>query len=169
MTRLPRQAWVTHLSVKKLPQTASSVASLATEVTKSDLAATVARRLGLPRPAAEMIVDEVFTSITAALRRDECVYIRSFGSLLIRRYEPYLGRNPKTGTLVKVGRKRLPHFLVSEEMRSRVNKSQKPAIRIAHSGPGIGRKSTGITGVWESIQDLPLPETVEELAVRPEK
>jgi integration host factor subunit beta len=158
-----------HILVKKLPIRASFVASSPAEVTKSDLVATVARKKSLSLLAAEIIVEEIFASMAAALWRDECVHIRGFGSLVIRHYKPYLGRNPMTGAIVKVGRKRLPHFLVSEEMRSRVNRSQEPAIRIAHSGPGVGRKSTGITGVWESIEDLPVPETVEELAVTRDK
>jgi integration host factor subunit beta len=153
------------LRKKKLQKGSNFVASSAAEMTKSDLAVAVARRLGLSMITAEMIVDEIFTSIIAAFRRDECVYLRGFGSLMIRHYKPYVGRNPKTGAIVKIGRKRLPSFLVSEEMRRRVNKIQEPAVRIAHSGPGVGRKSSGVTGVWESVEDLPVPETVEEQAV----
>jgi integration host factor subunit beta len=138
---------------------------LAAEVTKSDLVAAVARKKSLSLLAAETIVDEIFASMATALRHDEGVYIRGFGSLMIRRYKPYVGRNPKTGAIVKVGRKRLPTFLVSEEMRRRVNKSQEPAARIAYSGPGAGRGSTGVTGVWESVEDLPVPETIEEQTV----
>ena len=122
-------------------------------MTTSELAAAVARKAGLPLFAAETVVNEIFASILAAFQRNEGVYIRRFGSLVIRHYKSYTGRNPKTGAIVHVRRKRLPIFLVSEEMRRRMNKSSKPAARIVHSGPGVPRKATGITGIWDSVRD----------------
>jgi integration host factor subunit beta len=135
---------------------------LAAEVTKSELAAAVAEKAGLPLFAAETVVDEIFDSIIAAFQRDEGVYIRRFGSLVIRHYRSYTGRNPKTGAIVHVRRKRLPIFLVSDEMRRRMNKISEPAARIVHSGPGVPRKSTSITGVWDSVEDDQPSEVIRE-------
>jgi integration host factor subunit beta len=135
----------------KLPTKPHFVASSATEVTKSDLAAAVAKRAGLPSFAAETIVDEIFASMVEAFQRNDDIYIRGFGSFLTRHYKGYLGRNPKTGAIVKVARKRLPVLVVSREMRERVNARHGPAAKIVHSGPGAPRKSVGITGEWDSI------------------
>jgi len=110
-------------------------------------------KTGLSLFAAQAVVDEIFDSIRAGFLRDESTYIRGFGSLMVRQYKPYTGRNPKTGAILKVPRKRLPVFAVSEEMRKRINKRHEPAARLVHSGPGVPRRSTGITGTWDCIED----------------
>jgi integration host factor subunit beta len=51
--------------------------------------------------------------------------IRGFGSFHLKRYEGYLGRNPKTGQQVQVQPKRLPVFKVSKELKERINQSAK--------------------------------------------
>jgi nucleoid DNA-binding protein len=134
-------------------------------MTKSDLVAVVARKAGVSLLAAETVVDEIFDAIAAAFQRDEGVYIRRFGSLVIRHYKPYAGRNPKTGAVVQVRCKRLPILLVSEEMRRRMNKGNEPLAKLVHTGPGAPRRSVGITGVWDCVDSDHEPRTTEADAV----
>jgi integration host factor subunit beta len=69
---------------------------------------------------AEVIVNEVFESLTQALVRGERIEIRGFGSFVVKQRQPREGRNPKTGALVSVHAKRVPFFRVGKELRLRV-------------------------------------------------
>jgi integration host factor subunit beta len=73
------------------------------------------------RRDAEVMVNTVFDSMTKALCRGERVEIRSFGSFVVKQRHAREGRNPKTGTVVAVGAKRVPFFKVGKELRLRVN------------------------------------------------
>jgi len=90
-------------------------------MTKSELVETVANKLKLPKGKAELIVNCVFDSMEASLKRGERIEIRGFGSFEIRNYKAYEGRNPRTGAKVQVRPKRLPFFKVGKELKERVN------------------------------------------------
>ncbi|HJZ86281.1 MAG TPA: HU family DNA-binding protein [Polyangia bacterium] len=97
-------------------------------MTKSDLIEAVANQLKLPKGKAELVVNCIFDSMEASLKRGERIEIRGFGSFEIRNYKSYEGRNPRTGDPVSVQPKRLPFFKVGKELKERVNESRnKPA------------------------------------------
>lgn len=96
-------------------------------MTKSELIETVANRLKLPKGKAELIVNCLFDSMEASLKRGERIEIRGFGSFEIRSYKSYEGRNPRTGTKVEVKPKRLPFFKVGKELKERVNNGRTRA------------------------------------------
>src|SRR5262249_28557871 len=73
------------------------------------------------RRDAEVIVNEVFDSLTQALVRGERIEIRGFGSFVVKQRQAREGRNPKTGALVPVHAKRVPFFKVGKELRLRVD------------------------------------------------
>ena len=58
-----------------------------------------------------------------ALRSDDKIEIRGFGSFRTRHREPRIGRNPKTGTRVEVPAKKIPYFKPSKELKDVVNNS----------------------------------------------
>jgi integration host factor subunit beta len=95
-------------------------------MTKSELIETVANKLKLPKGKAELIVNCVFDSMEASLKRGERIEIRGFGSFEIRNYKAYEGRNPRTGAKVNVKPKRLPFFKVGKELKERVNNGRAP-------------------------------------------
>ena len=96
-------------------------------MTKADLIDIVADRLKLPRGRAELLVGHIFDAMVDALRRDEGIEIRGFGSFSIRTYREYEGRNPRTGEAVHVKPKRLAFFKVGKELRERVNSGRNGA------------------------------------------
>jgi integration host factor subunit beta len=79
------------------------------------------RDLNLKR--AEVIVNKIYDAMTEALVQGNRVEIRGFGSFEVRNYEPYTGRNPKTGEEVSVAEKKAPFFKTGKELRERVNKT----------------------------------------------
>ena len=90
-------------------------------MTKADLITIIADKLKFPWPRAELLVDAVFDCLEQSIRRGEKIEIRGFGSFQVRSYRAYKGRNPRTGQVVAVRPKRLPHFKVSIELAGRIN------------------------------------------------
>jgi integration host factor subunit beta len=96
-------------------------------MTKADLIAVVAEKLKFPWARAELLVDQIFASMSDALMRSEGIEIRGFGSFTVREYRAYNGRNPRTGETVHVKPKRLAFFKVGKELRERVNEGRGSA------------------------------------------
>lgn len=88
---------------------------------KSDLIAALAKELDLPQRKCEEIVNMVFQTMTKALVDGDRIEIRGFGSFVVKEYEGYKGRNPKTGDRITVSPKKLPFFKTGKELRELVN------------------------------------------------
>jgi len=69
---------------------------------------------------AEGSVNIFFNSIKQALAAGDKVEIRGFGSFLLKSYNAYTGRNPKTGEKVFVPKKELPFFRAGKDLREKV-------------------------------------------------
>jgi integration host factor subunit beta len=69
----------------------------------------------------EVIVNEIFSSMTDSLKSGERIEIRGFGSFEVRERRPRIGRNPKSGQKVQVGKRKVPFFKVGKELRERIN------------------------------------------------
>jgi len=91
-------------------------------MTKSELVDIVAEvHDQITRREAEVVVSEVIDAITGALSAGERVELRGFGSFTVKKREPRVGRNPKTGESVRVPAKLVPHFKPGKELRERVD------------------------------------------------
>lgn len=89
---------------------------------KSDLIELLSKKLpNLATRDVEVIVNTIFESMTSVLQNGGRIEIRGFGSFEVRVRKPRLGRNPKTGSSVAVGERRVPFFKVGKELRERVN------------------------------------------------
>jgi integration host factor subunit beta len=88
---------------------------------KSELVEALANENGLTYKKAEEIVNLLFDSMAETLSDGGRIEIRGFGSFVVKDYKSYMGRNPKTGEMIKVRPKRLPFFKVGKELRERVN------------------------------------------------
>ena len=90
-------------------------------MTKSELIDIVASQTNITKSRAELVVNCIFSTMTEAMKREEGIEIRGFGSFTVRQYKPYNGRNPRTGEPVHVASKRLPFFKVGKELKEMVN------------------------------------------------
>ena len=88
---------------------------------KSQLIEALAKSENLAIKRAEEVVNAVFGDMEKALIKGERIEIRGFGSFKIKGYEGYQGRNPKTGEIINVSKKRLPFFKVGKELKERVD------------------------------------------------
>jgi integration host factor subunit beta len=92
---------------------------------KSQLIEALGQRIGLTQRKAEEVTNVVFGVLTDALRNNERIEVRGFGSFMVKEYGSYIGRNPKTGDSIQVPPKRLPFFKVGKELKKRVDYPQK--------------------------------------------
>ena len=89
---------------------------------KRELIEASAKEIGITLRDAEVFVNTLFNSMADTLAKGGRVKIRGFGSFKVKEYEPYSGRNPKTGEGIKVRSKKLPYFKLSSTMQKRMNK-----------------------------------------------
>lgn len=88
---------------------------------KSGLIEELARRENLTEKKATDVVNLIFKGFTEELKNNGRIEIRGLGSFVVRNYQSYTGRNPKTGMNITVSPKRLPFFKVGKELRDMVN------------------------------------------------
>jgi integration host factor subunit beta len=95
-------------------------------VVKSELAERLAERYRFHnRRDAERVVNTVLDTITRALVRGGRVELRGFGSFSVKIRAAHLGRNPRQGTEVDVGERRLPRFRCGKELQERLNPARE--------------------------------------------
>ena len=91
-------------------------------MTKSELIEQLAQRAnGVTTKVAEVVVNTIFQGMREALVDGDRIEIRGFGSIKVKTYGTYTGRNPKTGESIVVPAKKLPFFKVGKELRERVD------------------------------------------------
>ncbi|GAW66452.1 MULTISPECIES: HU family DNA-binding protein [Geobacteraceae] len=88
---------------------------------KSELIESLAAKKTLSFKKAEEVVNAVFASMTDALLSGDRIEIRGFGSFVVKEYDAYTGRNPKTGESISVKAKKLPFFKVGKELKEKVS------------------------------------------------
>ncbi|MBT1071534.1 HU family DNA-binding protein [Pelotalea chapellei] len=87
---------------------------------RSELIEHLAVKRDISNRRAEEIVNLIFNSMTEAMIEGDRIEIRGLGSFVIKSYETYTGRNPKTGEPITVRPKKLPFFKVGKELREMV-------------------------------------------------
>ncbi|MBW2558064.1 MAG: integration host factor subunit beta [Deltaproteobacteria bacterium] len=88
---------------------------------KSELIDALSKKEGLTESQAADVVNLIFKGFGTQLKSGGRIEIRGFGSFVVRNYDSYTGRNPKTGETINVVPKRLPFFKVGKELKERVD------------------------------------------------
>ncbi len=95
-------------------------------MTKADIVRRIAQATGLTKTDTAAVVDGFIDSVIDALERGEHIEIRGFGTFKAVSRAPRTGRNPRTGSEVKISRRRAPVFKPSKELRARVEENGTP-------------------------------------------
>ncbi|MEM9584333.1 MAG: integration host factor subunit beta [Pseudomonadota bacterium] len=69
----------------------------------------------------ERIVNTVFEEVIDAVAEGNRVELRGFGAFSVKKREPRIGRNPRTGEAVHVEEKHVPFFKTGKLLRDRLN------------------------------------------------
>ena len=102
-------------------------------MTRADLIERICEKGHMHRSRAELLVDTVFDCMGQSISRGERIELRGFGTFQIRSYRAHGGRNPRTGQLVEVKPKRLPHFKVSNELAVRIDPRRGKSLAASSS------------------------------------
>jgi DNA-binding protein HU-beta len=78
--------------------------------------------LGTTKVQAEQIVDTVFDSIVATLKKGEEVSVAGFGIFSAKVRAARTARNPRTGEMVKVAAMKVAKFRAAKALKDAVNK-----------------------------------------------
>jgi DNA-binding protein HU-beta len=91
-------------------------------MTKNELIAAVAGKASMTKTSAASAVDATFDTITAALKKGGEVKIMGFGNFKVVRRAAREGRDPRTGTPVKIRASRRPKFSAGKGLKAAVNR-----------------------------------------------
>lgn len=86
-------------------------------MTKNELTERVAKKVGLTKKASFEAVNAVFGNIREALLKGDKVVVTGFGTFRVRQRSVRTGRNPQTGTSIKISGHRLPGFTAGKTLR----------------------------------------------------
>lgn len=106
-------------------------------MTKSDLIEAIAVQTpGRTKKDVEGAVNTIFRAMSAALVDGDRIEIRGLGSFRVKERMARVGRNPKTGDVVQIPMRKVPHFTVGKALRARVEAAPDPVIeRPTHDAP----------------------------------
>jgi DNA-binding protein HU-beta len=88
---------------------------------KAELIERVARDTGLTKADSLRAIDALLDNVTKSLRKGDKVTLVGFGSFQTARRRARNGRNPQTGTLIKIAARRVPKFIPGKELKDQVS------------------------------------------------
>ena len=95
---------------------------------KSELIERLADRSGVNIIQAEEVVNLIYKRMKDTMVNGGRIEIRGFGSFVVKLYDSYQGRNPKTGDKISVPKKKLPFFKVGKELKERIDKIDEESL-----------------------------------------
>jgi nucleoid DNA-binding protein len=99
-------------------------------LTKADIVRQIAQATGMTKTDTGAVVDGFIESVIAALAADEHIEIRGFGTFKVVDRAPRTGRNPRSGSEVKISGRKAPTFKPSKELRNRVSDGDSVSPKI---------------------------------------
>ena len=92
-------------------------------MTKAEVAQRLENRLGLSKSQSVAAVEEFLTSIKEAIKKRENVSLVGLGTFRINERAARQGRNPRTGEVLRIPRKRVVQFVPGKALREMVNET----------------------------------------------
>ena len=106
-------------------------------MTRSELVSTLAARQNqLSVVDVDLAVRLLLDTVSEALASGRRLEIRGFGSFALHYRPPRLARNPKSGAVVPVAAKHVPHFKSGKALRERVLAGAAAGGRSRHRAVG---------------------------------
>lgn len=90
---------------------------------KADLVSEIAQKTGVPKVDVLVTLEQFFKEVKGSLEEGENVYIRGFGSFIIKRRAKKIGRNIKKNVAVEIPAHNIPAFKPAKEFVSRVKEA----------------------------------------------
>ena len=94
-------------------------------MTKAEIVAEIARKTGIEKVAIQATVEELMGVIKDSLASDENVYLRGFGSFIVKKRAEKTGRNISKNTTIIIPAHNIPAFKPAKTFMSEVKKNVK--------------------------------------------
>lgn len=92
---------------------------------KADLVATISEKTGVPKVDVLVTIETFFKEVKGSLATGENVYIRGFGSFVIKKRAKKIGRHIKKNVAIEIPEHFIPSFkpakIFVEEVKQKVN------------------------------------------------
>jgi len=92
---------------------------------KVDIVNEIVKQTGIEKPAVTVTVEAIMETIKASMVRGENIYLRGFGTFLLKKRAEKLGRNIPKKTFIKVPAHMIPQFKPSKEFLAEVKAKVK--------------------------------------------
>ncbi len=92
-------------------------------MTKADIVANISNKLGLEKSEAQKVIEEFMLEIKKSLSNGTNVYLRGFGSFVIKKRAEKTGRNITKNTAVVISARNIPVFKPSKFLKEDVKKN----------------------------------------------
>jgi len=79
-------------------------------MTKADLVANISESTGIERGDVQAVIESFMVEVKASLESNENVYLRGFGSFVVRKRAAKTGRNISKNTTIKIPAHNIPAF-----------------------------------------------------------
>ena len=89
-------------------------------ITRADVAEAIYEEVGISRKDSGDILDMMIDEIKSELVKGNDVKLSSFGTFSLRRKNPRIGRNPKTGVEANISARTVISFKPSQNMRASI-------------------------------------------------
>ena len=83
-------------------------------MTKADLVSNISEQLGIDKADVQATVEKFMKEIKVSLEKNENVYLRGFGSFIIKKRAEKTGRNISKNITVKIHAQNIPSFKPSK-------------------------------------------------------
>ena len=83
-------------------------------MTKADLVSNISRKLGIEKVDVQLTVESLIDEITSSLENGENVYLRGFGSFIVKKRAEKTARNIQKNTTIKIPAHNIPAFKPSK-------------------------------------------------------
>lgn len=95
-------------------------------MTKQDVINQVSKKTGVDPLLSRSVIESFFEVVKEALVEGEPVYIRTFGSFILKQRASKVGRNISQNTAVAIAAHKLPYFKPSAEFTDQVRTQPMP-------------------------------------------
>jgi DNA-binding protein HU-beta len=89
---------------------------------KGHLVEKIAGEANVSKALAASMVESVISGISVALKKGERVTLSGFGTFSVYQRKARNGRNPQTGSLIKIASRRVAKFTPGVDLKKAVNK-----------------------------------------------
>ena len=91
---------------------------------KAELIEQIAKDAGITKKQANEAVDSFTSSVVATLKKGDKVTLVGFGTFSVTARAARNGRNPQTGTTIKIKARKVPKFKAGKDFSESINKKK---------------------------------------------